>query len=194
MSCSTSPQRQNPCRSVPLISWQWTPMALLHYDVNRTTPGKQLFLGKMLSIQFFNSQPRNPLMTSRFFMSFFTEDSAIRFLSCPFTLELYYSLHSFCIFWSVFFFLSALSHIASLCFSFPLCFMLCWKNKQTKTPRKAVLFHEYQASTGRSNKFVSLLAASVCFFMITASGPACVFACVSFYYRPPIRKCASWYY
>lgn len=65
-------------------------------------------------------------------------------------------------------------------------------NKQKKPPRKAVLFHEYQASTGRSNKFLSLLAASV-FFMITASGRACVFVCMSFYYRPPIRKCASWY-
>lgn len=31
----------------------------------------------------------------------------------------------------------------------------------SKTPRKAVLFHEYQASTGRFNKFVSVLPTSL---------------------------------
>lgn len=150
----------------------------------------------MLSVHLFNLRPRSPLLISRFVvMSFFIEDSAIRFLSCPFTLELYYSLHSFCIFWSVFFFCLHFHTLPLFVFLFH--YVLCSvgkTNKQKKKPpRKAVLFHEYQASTGRSNKFLSLLAASVCFFMITASGRACVFVCMSFYYRPPIRKCASWY-
>lgn len=67
--------------------------------------------------------------------------------------------------------------------------MLRWKtNRKKKPPRKAVLFHEYQASTGRSNKFVSLLAASLCFsFMITVSERACLRAHL-FYYRPPMLR------
>lgn len=115
-----------------LVSLQWTPVALLQYDINRTTPGKRLCLGKMLNIQFFNPQPRNPLLIAQFVvLSFFIEDSAIWFLSCPFALELYYSLHSFCIFWSVFFFVCTFTNCLSL-FSLPLCVMLSWKNKQKK--------------------------------------------------------------
>lgn len=184
-----------PCRSVPLIGWQWTPMALLHYDVNRTTPGKRLFLGKMLSIQFFNSRPRNPLLTSRFVvMSFFTEDSAIRFLSCPFTLELYYSLHSFCIFWSVFFFfVCTFTHCLSLFFFFIMFYALLEKTNKQKLPEKQFYSMNIKPRLEDPINLFHYLQHLSVFFMITASGPACVFACVSFYYRPPIRKCASWY-
>lgn len=112
-------------------------MALLHYDVNRTTPGKRLFLGKMLSIQFFNPRPRNPLLTSRFVvMSFFTEDSATRFLSCPFTLELYYSLHSFCIFWSVFFFCLHFHTLPLFVFLFHYVLCSVGKTNNQKLPEK----------------------------------------------------------
>lgn len=87
----------------------------------------------------------------------------------------------------LFLFLSALSHIACF-FFFSIMFYAPLKNKQKKKPpRKAVLFHEYQASTGRSNKFVSLLAASVCFFYDHCIR-VCVFACASFYYRPPVLR------
>lgn len=107
-------------------------------DVNKTSPGKLLFWKKCWASVFlflvFNWPARNPLPTSWFVMSFLIEDSAIWFSSCPFALKTYYSLHSFCIFWSVFnfFFFFALSHIAS----FPLCFMLCWK-KTNKPSQKS---------------------------------------------------------
>lgn len=108
---------------------------------------------------------------------FFIEDSAIRFLSCPFALELYYSLHSFCILWRVFFFFCLHFHTLPL-FVFVFHYVVCsfGKTNKQKTPRKAVLFHEYQASTGRSNKFVSLLAASVFFYDHCVK--ACVCVCV----------------
>lgn len=128
---------------------------------------------------------------SRFVMFFFIEDSAIRFSSCPFALELYYSLHSFCIFLervNFFFFFCLHFHTLPVFFFFSIMFYAPLKNKQKKKPpRKAVLFHEYQASTGRSNKFVSLLAASVCFFYDHCIR-VCVFACASFYYRLPILR------
>lgn len=74
---------------------------------------------------------------SRFLMLFFKEDSAIRFLSCPFALELYYSLHSFCIFfWSVFFFVCTFTHCLFLFFFFSIVFYAPLKNKQKKLPEK----------------------------------------------------------
>lgn len=122
-----------------------------------------------------------------FFLFFFIKCWFLPFISFMlgavlFALKLYYSLHSFCIFWTTSLFcLSALSHIASLfCFS-PWCFC------SVKTPRKAVLFHEYQASTGRSNKFVSLLAASLCLLWMLCCGHVCLCACL-FNYRPPMWR------
>lgn len=110
--------------------------------------------GKMSRIQFLiESVADVPICYVCFYKRFchFILDA----LSSPFALKLYYSLHSFCIFERFF-----CLHFHTLpLFFFPLFFFFffCF----VKTPRKAVLFHEYQASTGRFNKFVSLLAASL---------------------------------
>lgn len=76
-----------------------------------------------------------------------------------FAFQLYYS-------YILFVFLNAFSvvclhfHTLPFCrFFFPSIIKFC----SVKAPRKAVLFHEYQASTGRFNKFVSLLAAALSF-------------------------------
>lgn len=66
------------------------------------------------------------------------------------------------------------------CFRF-LC-LVC----SVKTPRKAVLFHEYQVSTGRVNKFVSLLA-----IFLSLSWPLSLHVCLCvtwFNYRPPMLR------
>lgn len=86
-------------------------------------------------------------------------------------------------------------HMLHLCFVFlffSFVFLL------SKTPRKAVLFHEYQASTGRFNKFVSLLATSPSVIWSLCQG-MCVCVCgvcvsVSLITgHPLLRKYASWY-
>lgn len=110
-----------PRRSRPLIN------SKLRHQLNHTW--KTTVLGKKIrsASGFLICDPRNPLLMSRFVMFFFIEDSAIRFSSCPFALELYYSLHSFCIFLervNFFFFFCLHFHTLPVFFSFPLCFML----------------------------------------------------------------------
>lgn len=95
----------------------------------------------------------------------------------PFALQLYYSYILFVFFWTCFLLcLSALSHIAFFLFCFFSSIMIFCS---VKAPRKAVLFHEYQASTGRFNKFVSLLAAALSFFMNAVSQRVCLSASLS---------------
>ena len=78
---------------------------------------KTLF-GKNVEHPVFNPQPRNSLLISQFVvMSFFIEDSVIRFLSGVFPLELYYSLHSFVFLGACFiFFVCTFTHCLSLFF------------------------------------------------------------------------------
>lgn len=97
-----------------------------------------------------------------------------------FAIKLYYSLHSFCIFEHVFCFVCL--HFLTLPFCFCVFFSLLFVFffLLSKTPRKAVLFHEYQASTGRFNKFVSLLATSLSLlWTLCQSMCMCVFVCMS---------------
>lgn len=95
-----------------------------------------------------------------------------------FALKLYYSLHSFCIFEHVFCFVCLHFHTLPLCFVFVfLHYVFC----SVKTPRKAVLFHEYQASTGRFNKICFITCSISVSFMNAASWHVClcVFVCLS---------------
>lgn len=101
----------------------------------------------------------------------------------PFALQLYYSYILF-VFLNMFsvVYVCTFTHCL-FCFCFSSIMIFC----SVKAPRKAVLFHEYQASTGRFNKFVSLLAATLSFFMNAVSQR--VSFCVSlFNYRPPRLK------
>lgn len=94
-----------------------------------------------------------------------------------------YTLYILFVFLNMFFLLFCPHfHVASVFYS-----SLSFRFLLSKTPRKAVLFHEYQVSTGRFNKFVYLLATFSVSFMTTVS------TCLSLLnYRPPmLRKYAS---
>lgn len=107
------------------------------------------------------------------FISFYAQSS-------PFCFPTVLLLHSFCIFERVF--CCVCLHFHTLPFFVCFLFFSILKLCSLKAPRKAVLFHEYQASTGRFNKFVSLLAATLSFFYINTLSP------YVFNYRPAILK------
>lgn len=103
----------------------------------------------------------------------------------------------FVFFGACFFFVCTFTNCLSL-FSLPLCFMFSWKNKQTKNlPEKQFYSMNIKPRLEDPiNLFHYLQHLSFSFFFLWSLCQGirvCLHVCVFFYYRPPIRKCASWY-
>lgn len=146
---------------------------------------------------FFNPRPRNPLPISRFVvMSFFYRrlcHSILELSFCSRTVLLFtfflYFVARVCFF---FFFVCTFTHCLSLFLFSIMLYALLEKQTNKKLPEKQFYSMNIKPRLEDPINLFHYLQ-HLCFFMITASRRACVFACVSFYYRPPIRKCASWY-